>query len=164
MITYNALDILNQKQRVISSNGKIVGYINKTYSNILVKLIDIIIQGGFYTSFTIKDHTNKNIVFKSEYLNTIVTKKNIKCCYQNQNIILNYDNMWEETASFNYDNKNFYVKLDSNRYCIIMDNENKPLSIWKNRDEICSLEILDSSFDSLVFLLLGISHAFSNRV
>lgn len=147
----------------------IVGYIQKNYSNIITRFIDLIGDGKFFNSFKVYNQ-NKELVFTSKQRNPFKFRDFI-INFNNENnelISLNIiDKHWfklSEKTNFTFLNKDYQLLKNIGEWAYIVNKEtNQKVAKWKNSltSPVSNyFELLDNSLEEYELLFLGIFHTY----
>lgn len=146
-----------------------IGYIQKNYSNIFTRSIDLIGDGKFFNSFKVYNK-NKDLVFISKQRNPFKFKNFIIKFYKenNESISLNIiDKHWfklSEKTKFTFLNKDYELHKNIGESAYIINIEtNQRVARWTNplTSPLSNyFELLDDSLEEYELLLLGIFHTY----
>ena len=146
-----------------------IGYIQKNYSNIFTRSIDLIGDGKFFNSFKVYNK-NKDLVFISKQRNPFKFRNFIIKFYKenNESISLNIiDKHWfklSEKTKFTFLNKDYELHKNMGEWAYIINIEtNQRVARWKNplTSPLSNyFELLDESLEEYKLLFLGIFHTY----
>ncbi|ERH33961.1 hypothetical protein SEQU_13195 (plasmid) [Staphylococcus equorum UMC-CNS-924] len=146
-----------------------IGYIQKNYSNIFTRSIDLIGDGKFFNSFKVYNK-NKDLVFISKQRNPFKFRNFIINFYKenNESISLNIvDKHWfklSEKTKFTFLNKDYELHKNMGEWAYIINIEtNQRVARWKNplTSPLSNyFELLDESLEEYKLLFLGIFHTY----
>ncbi|PTE89837.1 hypothetical protein BUY89_13890, partial [Staphylococcus equorum] len=146
-----------------------IGYIQKNYSNIFTRSIDLIGDGKFFNSFEVYNK-NKDLVFISKQRNPFKFRNFIINFYKenNESISLNIvDKHWfklSEKTKFTFLNKDYELHKNMGEWAYIINIEtNQRVARWKNplTSPLSNyFELLDESLEEYKLLFLGIFHTY----
>ncbi|MBW7475501.1 hypothetical protein K0T92_12140 [Paenibacillus oenotherae] len=147
--------------------GKVVAYIERTYSNPLMRLLDIMTDGAMFADYRITD-ANHKLVVEANQVRTFIKRRQYYITYHSSEgtskIHLVDKKIMDlgEKTDFEYQGKTYLLNkplMDWGK--IIMDG--KPLAEWKETLSIpakANFKLLDPAFTEHELLLLGIFHAY----
>ncbi|PTF05232.1 hypothetical protein BUY43_08585 [Staphylococcus devriesei] len=147
---------------------KVVGYVQKDYSNIFTRIIDFVGEGKFFNNFKVYTK-NKNLVFKSNQISPFkykhfniefMTHKTKKFTFEltNENKL----NSFEE-ANFYLMNKQYKLDNSSNDWAYIINEERQNIAKCKSDITIpvtVYFELLDEKMKEYELLFIGIFHSY----
>lgn len=151
------------------NNKSIVGFVKKSYSNLIKRVINFIGDGKFYNSFEIYDENNK-LIFQSQQINQLKHKNYYVKYLSNASKTFSIKLIDEskitifEKATFSFFNKEFEIQNNVGDWAYIIDkDQGKKIARSKNPiTEPVSVyfELLDESYKENEILFLGILHTY----
>ncbi|MBD0382037.1 tubby C-terminal domain-like protein [Paenibacillus sedimenti] len=152
---------------IFDENGKMIGCIQRNYSNTLVRIMDIILEGNLFTDYTITDAENKLIV-KTHHVRSFVKRRQYLIDYYEGNehyqIQLIDKKLFDlgEKTSFEYKGNTYQLRKSLFEWAQIALND-QVIAEWKESLKLpikVHFKLLDKNYENQVLLLIGIFHTY----
>ncbi|WP_169085670.1 hypothetical protein [Paenibacillus sp. PL91] len=156
-----------KKSEVLNEQGEVIAYIERTYSNPLMRLLDIVTEGAMFTDYRITD-ANDKLVVEANQVRTFIKRRQYYITYHSgegtSKIHLVDKKLLDlgEKTDFEYQGKTYQLNKPLMDWGIIIL-DGKPLAEWKETLTIpakANFKLVDPACNEHELLLLGIFHTY----
>ncbi|ALC83224.1 MULTISPECIES: tubby C-terminal domain-like protein [Bacillus] len=151
---------------ILDENSNCIGTIKKHYSNVFIRLLDVILEGKYFVQYQI--HQQNDLIFETKAILNPFKKRQYKINYYGNDkhieFLLIDKKMFDivEVTSFDFDGETFHLKKAPFEWGQLTVND-ELIAEWHiplKPPFTCKFKLYNSSYENMVLFLIGIFHTY----